>query len=231
MAKGGGSANKSYLFQEDQGGVESGETFDVPRLFVAGAGHRGMPAVPPRWSSSGNQRGVGAEDRQVRLSPVLRRPADPRWPGRQRLPRRGDGTGHPPADPGVRHRRPVRRKYFCHDVRVIRLPRHGASAPIAIACELFGRPAGAGEDHARGRFLGELEHDPATSCRGHRRPPRRRRGGDRPQPADDRGAQRPHPVAGQDAREPHRDRLSSPAISPTHGSATCWSPANPCRST
>ena len=40
-------------------------------------------------------------------------------------------------------------KYFCHDVRVIRLPRHGASLPVGDRGVVLGGPAGQGEDHAR----------------------------------------------------------------------------------
>ena len=40
-------------------------------------------------------------------------------------------------------------KYFCHDVRIIRLPRHGASCPVAHRGELLRRPPGARQDHRR----------------------------------------------------------------------------------
>ena len=38
-------------------------------------------------------------------------------------------------------------KYFCHDVRVVRLPRHGASLPDRSRRVVLGRPAGTGKDH------------------------------------------------------------------------------------
>ena len=43
-------------------------------------------------------------------------------------------------------------KYFCHDVRIIRLPRHGASPADRARRLLLGRPAGDGQDHARRRL-------------------------------------------------------------------------------
>ena len=49
-------------------------------------------------------------------------------------------------------------KYFCHDVRVIRLPRHGASVPIGIGVSLLGRPPGHGQDH-HGRRLPRAARD------------------------------------------------------------------------
>src|SRR4051795_7584500 len=52
-------------------------------------------------------------------------------------------------------------KYFCHDVRVIRLPRHGASCPVAIAVSCSADRQVLGKITADGVFLEELEHDPA----------------------------------------------------------------------
>jgi fumarate hydratase class I len=52
-------------------------------------------------------------------------------------------------------------KYFCHDVRVIRLPRHGASCPVAIAVSCSADRQALGKITAEGVFLEQLEHDPA----------------------------------------------------------------------
>jgi fumarate hydratase, class I len=52
-------------------------------------------------------------------------------------------------------------KYFCHDVRVIRLPRHGASLPGRHRRLLLGRPPDLGKITADGVFLEQLEHNPA----------------------------------------------------------------------
>ena len=53
-------------------------------------------------------------------------------------------------------------KYFCHDVRVIRLPRHGASCPIAIAVSCSADRQVLGKITAEGVFLEQLETDPAS---------------------------------------------------------------------
>ena len=53
-------------------------------------------------------------------------------------------------------------KYFCHDVRVVRLPRHGASCPIAIAVSCSADRQALGKITAEGVFLEELERDPAS---------------------------------------------------------------------
>ena len=52
-------------------------------------------------------------------------------------------------------------KYFCHDVRVVRLPRHGASCPVAIAVSCSADRQALGKITREGVFLEELERDPA----------------------------------------------------------------------
>jgi fumarate hydratase class I len=51
--------------------------------------------------------------------------------------------------------------YFCHDVRVVRLPRHGASCPVAIAVSCSADRQALGKITAAGVFLEQLETDPA----------------------------------------------------------------------
>jgi fumarate hydratase class I len=52
-------------------------------------------------------------------------------------------------------------KYFCHDVRVVRLPRHGASCPVALAVSCSADRQALGKITADGVFLEQLERDPA----------------------------------------------------------------------
>src|SRR4029078_7179173 len=52
-------------------------------------------------------------------------------------------------------------KYFCHDVRVIRLPRHGASCPVGIAVSCSADRQALGKITADGIYLEQLERDPA----------------------------------------------------------------------
>jgi fumarate hydratase class I len=52
-------------------------------------------------------------------------------------------------------------KYFCHDVRVVRLPRHGASCPVAIAVSCSADRQARGKITADGVYLEQLETDPA----------------------------------------------------------------------
>src|SRR5206468_1132698 len=88
------------------------------------------------------------------------------------LPASGDGTGHGFRD--VEMEKKVLEltqsfgigaqfggKYFCHDVRVIRLPRHGASCPVAIAVSCSADRQALGKITAEGVFLEQLEREPA----------------------------------------------------------------------
>jgi fumarate hydratase class I len=52
-------------------------------------------------------------------------------------------------------------KYFCHDVRVVRLPRHGASCPVGLGVSCSADRQALGKITAEGVFLEELEHNPA----------------------------------------------------------------------
>ena len=56
-------------------------------------------------------------------------------------------------------------KYFCHDVRVIRLPRHGASLPVGLGVSCSADRQVNGQDHRRAYFLEQLETGPEpASC-------------------------------------------------------------------
>jgi fumarate hydratase class I len=52
-------------------------------------------------------------------------------------------------------------KYFCHDVRVIRLPRHGASCPVGIGVSCSADRQALGKITREGVFLEQLERNPA----------------------------------------------------------------------
>ena len=76
-------------------------------------------------------------------------------------------------------------KYFCHDVRVIRLPRHGASLPIGLGVSCSADRQIKGRIDADGLWLEKLETDPSKYSAGGL--VRDRRGdGHRPRPADGR---------------------------------------------
>ena len=133
MAKGGGSANKSYLFQETKALLN--EKTLLPWIFEK-MKTLGTAACPPYHLAvviGGTSAEFARRDRQAGQRPLPRHPADSRQP-----------LGHGFRDVELERRccklaqetgigAQFGGKYFCHDVRIIRLPRHGASCPVAIA--------------------------------------------------------------------------------------------------
>ena len=96
-------------------------------------------------------------------------------------------------------------KYFCHDVRVIRLPRHGASLPIGLGVSCAADRQALRQDHARRRVpRGAGAQSSEISARGRHLAARRRGGADRPQPADEGNPRDAVAVSGQDAALAHR---------------------------
>ena len=96
-------------------------------------------------------------------------------------------------------------KYFCHDVRVIRLPRHGASLPIGLGVSCSADRQAMGKITRDGVFLEELESHPAQYLpEVTQEEARRRRGQDRSRQADegDPGAARPSIRSRRGCRSP-----------------------------
>src|SRR5499427_4284763 len=133
MAKGGGSANKSYLYQETKAVLnpERMAAFLEEKLRVIGTA-----ACPPYHLAIV----VGGTSAEYALKTA--KYASARY--LDSLPVSGSASGHGFRDRELEQQalRIAQRtgigaqfggKYFCHDVRVIRLPRHGASCPVAVA--------------------------------------------------------------------------------------------------
>ena len=162
IAKGGGSANKSFLYQETKAILN-------PTAFMAWLDEKlrsiGTAACPP-YHLAIVIGGTSAEHTVKTAKLASTKYLDS-------LPTSGDGlTGHGFRDLELEAQvlELTRKlgigaqfggKYFCHDVRVVRLPRHGASLPIAIAVSCSAdRQARAKITH-EGIFLEDLERDPA----------------------------------------------------------------------
>lgn len=161
MAKGGGSANKSFLFQETKALLN-------PSRFMAFLEEKlrglGTAACPP-YHLAIVVGGTSAEHTLKTAKLASARYLDA-------LPTEGSPTGHGFRDLELEaevHRLTGRLgigaqfggKYFCHDVRVVRLPRHGASCPVGIAVSCSADRQALGRITADGVFLEQLEHDPA----------------------------------------------------------------------
>ena len=152
MAKGGGSANKSFLFQETKALLNPTSLHALPRREAAHARHRRLPAVPPRRRHRRHVGRVRAEDGEARVGPL------PRHAAARRATSSAAASATSSSSRGAASSRRTfgigaqfGGKYFCHDVRVIRLPRHGASCPVAHRGVVLGRPPGARQDHRRRR--------------------------------------------------------------------------------
>jgi fumarate hydratase, class I len=162
MAKGGGSANKSYLYQETKAILN-------PDAMLAFLDEKlrtlGTAACPPYHLAiviGGTSAEFALKSAKYASAKYL-----------DSLPSQGSAaTAHGFRDVELEAKvlELTRRfgigaqfggKYFCHDVRVIRLPRHGASLPIAIAVSCSADRQALGKITAEGVFLEALEADPA----------------------------------------------------------------------
>ncbi len=161
MAKGGGSANKSYLYQETKAllNPESLLAFVDARMRSLGTS-----ACPPYHlaivigGTSAEQTLKVAKLASARYLDTL--PAEGNKLGRGFRDRELEGKILEVAQKnGIGAQ--FGGKYFCHDVRVIRLPRHGASCPVGIAVSCSADRQALGKITREGVFLEQLEMDPA----------------------------------------------------------------------
>ncbi|CAB4591598.1 MAG: fumarate hydratase [Actinobacteria bacterium] len=161
MAKGGGSANKSYLFQETKALLN--EKTLLPWLFEK-MKTLGTAACPP-YHLAVVIGGTSAEHAVETAKLASARYLDT-------LPTEGSILGHGFRDVELEAKvlalaqqtgigAQFGGKYFCHDVRVIRLPRHGASCPVAMAVSCSADRQALGKITREGIFLEQLETDPA----------------------------------------------------------------------
>ncbi|MSX55726.1 MAG: fumarate hydratase, partial [Actinobacteria bacterium] len=161
MAKGGGSANKSYLFQETKALLN--EKALLPWLFEK-MKTLGTAACPP-YHLAVVIGGTSAESAVETAKLASARYFD-------HLPTEGSKLGHAFRDIELEQKvlklsqdtgigAQFGGKYFCHDVRVIRLPRHGASCPVGMAVSCSADRQMTGKITKDGIFLEALEHDPA----------------------------------------------------------------------
>ena len=162
IAKGGGSANKSFLYQETKAVLN-------PKSFMTWLDDKlrsiGTAACPP-YHLAIVIGGTSAEHTVKTAKLASTKYLDS-------LPLAGDAkTGHAFRDIELEEKvleltrtlgigAQFGGKYFCHDVRVVRLPRHGASLPIAIAVSCSADRQAKGKITKDGVFLEKLEREPA----------------------------------------------------------------------
>jgi fumarate hydratase class I len=161
MAKGGGSANKTFLFQQTPSVLthERMVAFLKEKILTLGTS-----ACPP-YHLAIVIGGLSAEQTLKTVKLASARYLDG-------LPTEGGEDGHAFRDLAMEeeiHKLTQKLgvgaqfggKYFCHDVRVIRLPRHGASLPIGMGVSCSADRQAVGKITKDGVFLEALERDPA----------------------------------------------------------------------
>jgi fumarate hydratase class I len=161
ITKGGGSANKTFLFQETRAllNPESLMEFMEEKIRLLGTA-----ACPPYHLAVV----IGGTSAEATLKTV--KLASTRY--LDSIPTRGNELGRAFRDQELEARihQAAREtgigaqfggKYFCHDVRVIRLPRHGASCPVGIGVSCSADRQILGKITREGIFLEQLEVDPA----------------------------------------------------------------------
>jgi fumarate hydratase class I len=161
IAKGGGSANKSYLFQETKALLNPDSLL---RFMDEKLRSLGTAACPPYHLAiviGGTSAEYALKTAKLASTHYL-----------DTLPITGSELGNGFRDMELEAQilaltqrfgigAQFGGKYFCHDVRVIRLPRHGASCPVAIAVSCSADRQVLAKITADGAFIEELEHDPA----------------------------------------------------------------------
>ena len=161
MAKGGGSANKSFLFQETKAVLNPARMLAFLEEKIRGLGTAACPPYHLAVVIGGTSAEYALKTAKYASAKYL-----------DGLPTAGSSAGHGFRDLELEQQvLEITRKigigaqfggkYFCHDVRVVRLPRHGASCPVAIAVSCSADRQAFGKITADGVFLEELETDPA----------------------------------------------------------------------
>ncbi len=161
VAKGGGSANKTFLFQETRAILSPERLLEFIETKIKTLG---TSACPPYHLAIV----IGGTSAELTLKSV--KLASMRY--LDTLPTTGSKAGHAIRDLEMEEKvleltRTVGigaqfgGKYFCHDVRVIRLPRHGASLPVGIGVSCSADRQVLAKITPEGVFLEQLETDPA----------------------------------------------------------------------
>ncbi|WP_457551643.1 fumarate hydratase [Desulfobacula sp.] len=162
MAKGGGSANKTILFQMTKAVLNSEET--LINFMLEKMKGLGTAACPPYHIAFV----IGGTSAELNLRAV--KLASARY--LDTLPTKGSETGHAFRDIDLEEKVLVRShglglgaqfggKHFALDIRVIRLPRHGASCPVGLGVSCSADRQIKGKITEKGIFLEQLEENPA----------------------------------------------------------------------
>jgi len=161
MAKGGGSANKSFLYQQTKTVLNEASMLAFLEEKIRSLGTAACPPYHLAVVIGGTSAEYALKTAKLASAKYL-----------DTLPTQGSETGHGFRDLELEAEvleltrqfgigAQFGGRYFCHDVRVVRLPRHGASCPVAIAVSCSADRQAVAKITAEGVFLERLETDPA----------------------------------------------------------------------
>jgi fumarate hydratase class I len=161
MAKGGGSANKSYLFQETKALLNPTRMMGFLEENLRAIGTSACPPYHLAIVVGGTSAEYALKTAKLASAKYL-----------DDLPTAGSPAGHGFRDLELEKEvldltrefgigAQFGGRYFCHDVRVVRLPRHGASCPVAIAVSCSADRQALGKITPSGVWLEQLEREPA----------------------------------------------------------------------
>ncbi|MGV9410616.1 fumarate hydratase [Nocardia sp. NPDC003693] len=161
MAKGGGSANKSFLFQETKAILNPDRMLEFLDEKIRSLGTAACPPYHLAVVIGGTSAEFALKTAKYASAHYL-----------DNMPTEGSMAAHGFRDLELEEQvfkltqsfgigAQFGGKYFCHDVRVIRLPRHGASLPVAIAVSCSADRQARAKITAEGVFLEQLEREPA----------------------------------------------------------------------
>jgi fumarate hydratase, class I len=161
MAKGGGSANKSFLFQETKAVLNPKRMLSFLDEKIRSLGTAACPPYHLAVVIGGTSAEFALKTAKYASAHYL-----------DNLPTSGSLSAHGFRDLELEEEvfkltqsfgigAQFGGKYFCHDVRVVRLPRHGASCPVALAVSCSADRQALGKITSSGVYLEQLETDPA----------------------------------------------------------------------
>ncbi|RYP88299.1 fumarate hydratase [Nocardioides guangzhouensis] len=161
MAKGGGSANKSFLYQETKAVLNPQRMLEFLDEKIRSLGTAACPPYHLAVVIGGTSAEFALKTAKYASAHYL-----------DNLPTEGSMSAHGFRDLALEEEvfkltqsfgigAQFGGKYFCHDVRVVRLPRHGASCPVALAVSCSADRQALGKITPEGVFLEQLETEPA----------------------------------------------------------------------
>ena len=161
VAKGGGSANKTFLYQATPSVIRTKQILDFLKPLIKNIGTAACPPYHLGIVIGGTSAELNLKTLKLATCKYL-----------DELPSKGNNSGRAFRDKDMEIEvlnmtrsygigAQFGGKYFCHDIRVIRLPRHGASLPISIGVSCGADRQVKAKINENGVFIEKLEKNPS----------------------------------------------------------------------